>query len=182
MIDDFQVNILSDLYKDQFLRAAKDWICDSCSIDIRYVAKRSDEGVHLLAASISVFPLLLTGDFNFSLDSGEILAGQVQLSRQKREDVLKIVNSAAEGLVEISGHVFALLSKRKYDYFSDLIYGDRWFSELHLQVNGNQDFSIQLSHIDACKIDNALRQSNPPFDGLSDLTTWLGLKNPLQSH
>jgi hypothetical protein len=179
-----EVSILSALYKDQFLRAAEDWICDTYSIDIRYVARRNNEGIYLLAASVYLYPLPFTDStsFNFKLETDEILGGQVQISDQKKEDVLKLIKNAAAGLLEVSGCIFALMSKRIYGYHSDMIYGDRWFSDLHLQVNGNQDSSIQLSHIDSCKIDNALRQSTPPFDGLSELTTWLGLKNPLQSH
>lgn len=173
---------MSNSYKDQFLKASEDWVCDGCSIDIRYVARKIGKIKHLLAASVGVAPLPPTEDMGFILETSEICAGQFQLSGQKKLDLLKLLRNAAQGRLEVNGLSLDLSCDQNYDYHSDLIFGDKWFTEFKLQVNGSRDSAHTLTHIDSCKIDDALRQCSPPFDGLTDLTGWLGLKNPHQSH
>ncbi|HQS58362.1 MAG TPA: hypothetical protein PLU16_01820 [Gallionellaceae bacterium] len=173
---------MSNLYKEQFLKASKDWVCDSCSIDIRYVARKDGDIRHLMAASIGVSPLPLTDDLGFCLETSEICAGQLQLSGQDKQELLEIIEQAAQGILKANGLLLELFCDREYSYHSELSYGDRWFSELTLQIIGGRGTALPVSHIDACKIDDALRQCSPPFDGMADLTGWLGLKNSLQTH
>lgn len=174
--------ILNESYKDQFLKAAEDWACDSYSIDIRYVARKSGGKSYLLGAAIGLSPLPPTASMGFSLETNDIQAGQIQLANQNKQVLFDVLKKAAEGKLEVSGLSFELFCDREYGYHSDLVSGEKWFSELKLYVNGARNDAFSLSHIDACKIDDALRQSSPPFDGLSDLAGWLGLSTPLHSH
>lgn len=173
---------MSNSYKEQFLKASEDWVCDACSIDIRYLAKKDGDIKYLVAASIGISPLPPTDDLEFCLETSDICAGQIQLSGQDKEDLLEILEQAAQGKLKANGLSLELFCDREYGYHSELSYGDKWFTELKLQVNGGRSTALSLSHIDACKIDDALRQCSPPFDGLADLTGWLGLRNSLQTH
>ena len=173
---------MNNTYRDQFLMASNDWVCEACSIDIRYVAKKNGDKQQLLTASIVVAPLPSTVDMSFSLETSEICAGQIQLSGLSKYKLLEILNRAVKGKLEINGLSLQLFCDSEYDYHSDLSHSDIWFTELKLQVIGSRDATLPLSHIDACKVDDALRKCSPPFDGLADLTGWLGLKNPLLSH
>jgi hypothetical protein len=61
-----------------------------------------------------------------------------------------------------------------------MIQRDRWFSDLHLQLIG--DRAPLPTPLDIASIDNELRRSNPPFDGLTDVAAWLGLNHPRSDH
>jgi len=47
---------MDESLKMSFIDAAKDWLCDSCSVDVRYIAKRDGQQLRLLDASITFFP------------------------------------------------------------------------------------------------------------------------------
>lgn len=110
------------------------------------------------------------------------MAGHLQLPGQSREEVFRILENAVNGKIEECGNSLSLRCNEKYSYFSEYLYGDRWYSGLNLQISGNQSALNQLQYIDASRIDSILRRSTPPFDGLQDLSTWLGFKNPLQTN
>ena len=170
---------MNDLNKDLFLRATNDWVCDSYSIDIRYIARRDGEEICLYAAFIGLSPLPPTENMGFNIEANGLYAGQIQLTG-KRESLLGILNKAIQGQIEAHGQLLTLKSEHQYSYYSDMNFRDRWFYDLHLQVVGNS--ATTSSQISFSSIDNALRQCSTPFDGLSDLSGWLGLKDPQLSH
>ena len=175
--------MMNDPYKDQFLKAADDWVCESYSIDIRYIAKKEGEIVNLLGALINLTPLPATVDFSFCIETEDLYAGQIQLPNQPKNKLIKLLQNAANGRLEVKGNLLTLPTDRPYNYFAELASGgDQWFSDLHLQIVGNLDTRSFLSHVDVCRIDNTLRKSTPPFDGMVDLTGWLGIKNSHQAH
>jgi hypothetical protein len=173
------VDILDDLNKDLFLRAANDWVCDSYSVDIRYIGRKDGEEICLIAAYIGLAPLPPTENMGFNIETNGLYAGQIQLTG-KKENLLEILNRATQGQIEAHGHLFTLKSEHQHSYHSDMNFRDRWFYDLHLQVVGNRDATF--SQINFSSIDSALRQCSTPFDGLSDLSGWLGLKDPQFSH
>ncbi|KXS33370.1 MAG: Uncharacterized protein AWT59_0532 [Candidatus Gallionella acididurans] len=167
--------MLDNLNKDLFLRAANDWVCDSYSADIRYIGRKDGEEICLIAAYIGLAPLPPTENIGFNIEVNGLYAGQIQLIENK-ENLLKILNMAAQGQLEAHDHLLTLKNERQYSYHSDMNFRDRWFYDLHLQVVGNTDVALSQSNLSG--IDNALRQCSTPFDGLSDLFGWLGLKDP----
>ena len=170
---------MDDLNKDLFFRAANDWVCDSYSVDIRYIARKDGEEIYLNAAYIGLAPLPPAENMGFNIEANGLYAGQIQLTGNK-VDLLGILDSAIQGRIEAYGHLFTLKSEHQHSYYSDMNFRDRWFYDLHLQVVGSRDASS--SQINFNSIDSALRQCSPPFDGLSDLSAWLGLKDTLLSH
>ncbi|MBU1624824.1 MAG: hypothetical protein KJ850_07220 [Gammaproteobacteria bacterium] len=172
---------MANPYKSQFISAAEDWVCNSSSLDIRYVAIKVGEKTNLLAASIGVSPVPPKLDMSFSLATEGVFAGQIQESGKSKKEILELLMKAAQGKIDANGLTFELLEDGELGYHSELIWGDKWFSELELQVIGGRNNSFAYSHVDSSKIDDALRQATPPFDGLADLVGWLGLKTPVQT-
>jgi hypothetical protein len=169
---------LNEEYRDHFLPAAHDWICDPYTAVIGYVARRRDNANHLLAASLNLHPYALPQDSSFKVETEDILAGILQLTGSKK-DLLEIVHKAAVGSVEAHGHQFLLPCDGSYSYFSEFVSGERWYDTLNLRVAGSfPKTHSNPSYLMQCVTDNALRCTTPPFDGLAGLFTWLGLNNP----
>lgn len=170
---------MDDLNKSMFFRAANDWVCDAYSVDIRYIARKDGEEFTLLSAYIELAPLPPTDDLSFSLELDGLCAGQIQMT-EKKENLLKILERATQGQIEAQGHLLNLAAGSRHRYYSDMNHRDRWFYDLHLQIVGEHKSS--LPQINVHSIDSALRQYATPFDGLSDLSGWLGLNDPQFSY
>ncbi|MGZ4976221.1 MAG: hypothetical protein ACXV8O_03630 [Methylobacter sp.] len=163
-----------------FLKAANEWLCNTYMIDIRYLVW-NDHGIsHLLEASVNFQPLPFLRDMNFKVEADLLSAGQYQLSGQCLDDSLQIIESAANGQIDVPAGTFHLDEHNSFEktnwYVSEMIHSDRWFSDLHLQVVGSCTSMPTLT--DYSSIDNSLRCNDLPFDGLQDLSTWLRLNNP----
>lgn len=170
------MRILSDdHYRTLFLQAADDWVCDSYSIDIRYVARKDGNQSYLWEASIALAPLPDSQDMSFRIDTYLLSTARYQLCDQPKKKLMQVLESATQGQVDVDGCFFCLSNEQPYDYYSEMIHRDRWYSDLHLQVIGSR--SALPAPIDILSIDNALRRSDPPFDGLSDISVQLGLEN-----
>jgi hypothetical protein len=106
--------------------------------------------------------------------------GQMQRSKLKKSTIISLLQDALQGTLELSERKLHLLANEPFSYYSEMLYRERWFSDLHLQVSGirrQPPDSIELA-----TFDNALRASSPPFDGLADLTGWLGIRAPDIAH
>lgn len=130
----------------------------------------------LTAASVGLYPLPVERDMSFQIETSLLAAGQHQLSSRPRKELLRLLDRATEGIIDVYGHSFELGKEQNHDFYSQMTEPDRWYSNLHLQVIGRREPGP--SAIDAARIDNALRRSNPPFDGIADVASWLGLSNP----
>ncbi|WP_382323876.1 hypothetical protein ACFJGX_21640 [Hydrogenophaga sp. UC242_50] len=161
---------------DVFTRSADSWICDDYNIDIRYLANADAQGACLLDAHITLNPLPGKRGFGFHFEGAGHFLGHLQPGRLKKKALTEILSDAVRGRVSLSGRSMQLAVDRSLDYYSEMMNRDRWFSDLHLQVSGTGLSSP--SSIDMVEVDNKLRASTPPFDGLSDALAWLGLRSP----
>lgn len=159
--------------KTDFLSAAAAWFCDDYALDIRYIARPTQSGPVIVSATISMNPLQSAVDNSFSISTENILAGQAQQFPVSKAELDSIVNGAAEGRISLPNASLLLPGNSPFDYCSEMVRRDRWFSELHLQIGGGRN--AMPSPESLAKIDNDLRSSNPPFDGLADLAGWLGI-------
>lgn len=167
-------------YRDQFISAADDWICNFGSIDIRYIAGTNDSNeLHLWDASIFISPIPPIADVSFKLDLNNFKVGQQQLFRASKKRTLKLVEGAVQGQIEVYGNDLSFSTDQPLAFYSEMIHRDRWFCDLHLNVISTKNYAP--SALDTTVIDNALRLSNPPFDGLADVSSWLGLPDPRQN-
>lgn len=162
--------------KNLFLDAANEWICDSCGLDIRYIAAKADDELRVIDASVAIFPLPQGSDSkDFFVDTGTIVAGQVHKHPISKNELIDQITKAVNGIIVIGGGELKLVFETAPSYYSELLHRDTWFSELHLQVIGQQPPSY--SALNVTKIEQALRKGTPPFDGLSDLCGWLRLSD-----
>ena len=162
--------------KNGFFDAAEAWLCDGYGLDVRYVGDVHAGGVQIWGASIGFHPLKADRNLSFSIQTECVVAGQVQRYPVSKVEALEILRRAAEGSISLPDVQLMLPPSPTHDYHSEMHQRDRWFSELHLQVGGGRTPPPSAERI--LRIDNDLRTSQPPFDGLTDLSTWLGLGIP----
>lgn len=166
---------MSDLLVHDFLQASSQWVCDDYSLDARYLASATESGYEILDASVSLHPLPLQHDNSLRLSVVDLVAGQVQHNTVDRRGLLTLLADATSGTLNLHDLPLVLPRDSQYQIQSTLAQRGSWYSPLYLQVTGR---SPTLSPDRLAKIDNALRASTPPFDGLSDLSGWLGLRAP----
>ena len=165
-----------DIFKTKFLQAAEDWVCDPYSIDIRYLVRKDSNQSRLWEALIQLNPLPAHQDMSFHVETSLLSAGHSQLSDQPKQKLLQALGHATQGQVSVYGSSFSLSNEHPYEFDSEMAHRDRWISDLHLQVIGRR--APAPTPLDAASIGNALRRSTPPFDGLADISAWLGLNDP----
>lgn len=110
------------------------------------------------------------------IDSGGILVGQIQRSRGTKKQLISLLKAAAKGMIGIPNAKLVVHRDHSLYLFSEMSSRDRWSYDLHLYVGGSprpQPMPAQLA-----EYDNALRAATPPFDGLADAASWLGLLAP----
>lgn len=166
----------NETIKQTFLDAAESWVCDGYSLDIRFLAEVDGNGIRLWDASVALNPLQATRDLSFRIESTNFIVGQIQRFREKKKSLLALLAGATAGVLPLSGKELTLPGDQPYRFYSEMSHRERWFSELHLQVSG--DLNPMPSSTLLATIDNSLRASQPPFDGLTDAASWLGLAAP----
>jgi hypothetical protein len=161
-----------DEAKHNFLSAIDAWLCDGYSLDIRYVARPTSDGPELISAAIAMYPLEASKNLSFSIATDNILCGQLQRYPATKRELVEILTAAIQGNIVLADTTLRISSKEPNSYYSEMAHRDRWFYELHLQISGRRGTTLSAESLS--KIDNDLRASHPPFDGLLDLNTWLG--------
>lgn len=154
-------------------------MCDSYSLDIRYLATKIGGDVLILDAILLANPLPIAKTSNFSIQAGTLIAGQKTFPRINQRDLLRKITQAAEGKIDVDRFRLRLPAERPYDYYSEAIHRDKWFFDLHLLISGSTVPPISVA--EAIDSDQRLRGASPPFDGISDLCSWLGLTDPRSS-
>jgi hypothetical protein len=166
---------LSQTTKNEFFKSAKDWICNSYALSIQYLAI-SDQGIlKILDASLHVHPLPGINPIAFAVAAGNLVAGQEIHASLSKVELIKRLSLAAIGEIEVHGLKLRLTTTNALDFYSETPNRDTWFSELHLMISGSQVNGIS-SH-EVANNDAALRNAEPPFDGLLDLCNFLNLKD-----
>ncbi len=162
---------------ETFLRSADDWLCDGYALDTRYIAANTPSGPEIISASLQLNPLPpLRRNLGFQISGSKFLIGQTQTLSARKSSLLALLKLGVSGEIQVDGKTVRLLAEPAHDFYSDMVFRDRWFSELHLQVLGPR-FSLPSS-FELAAVDNELRLASPPFDGVTDACNWLGLTAP----
>jgi len=160
---------------EEFIQAASEWICDGYSLDIRYLATSVDGRWQILDASLVAFPLARTKPTSFSIKFGTLIAGQEFTETLSKVEILHRLSLASQGKLTANGVDLYLQEHGSLEHYSEYPNRENWVFDLHLQVSGAR---LQpLSSADAVRNDQELRQINPPFDGMADLSSWLQLSD-----
>jgi hypothetical protein len=164
-------------YKTSFLNAAAEWLCDSYSVNIRYLVFKQEKQLHLIEASIALNPLPGDESTSFEINTPGLVVGMFDRNGASKAQILEILEQACQGIIQISGSRYALNFPQNPDFYSEMLIRDRWFSDLHLQVSGVQTQALLTASV--IELDNQLRRSDPPFDGLADVSSFLGFTTPI---
>jgi len=157
----------------EFRARANEWICDGCAIEIRGVAGLAPSGRRIWNASVVVTPHSTPTNNAFEMTCDPIYARQLYMTGVSRTDALALVERVCAGrLDELNAHL-AIQDGRQLSYYSQAREMHTWFADLNLTVSGSVRDS--LSPAAATELDDALRCSTLPFDGLVDLYAWLDL-------
>lgn len=162
---------------DNFFANVRSWVNDGCSVSVQYVIIRSIRGSMLLGfLRIGVGPMPIEANLNFSVNVQNLIAGQIQLNDQAAESIVELLRNAARGTIEINGEAYSIpLGPQVYS--SERPDSTKWDYDLHLRLDGSQ---YSNSNFDYAAIDQALRVADPPFDGIDDLKSWLGVPAKIQ--
>lgn len=158
-----------------FLDAADGWLCDNYSLDVRYIAHRKEQHWTIWSASVGLSPIRAEQHHELKVSSKTFVLGQHHAVLTKAS-ARRILREASKGTLHVHKRTLSLMPTADLSYYSEMQQRDRWFCDLHLQVQG-----IRLplpSPTDASRIDNHLRGNEVPFDGLEDAAAWLGLPAP----
>lgn len=162
-----------DKVKNQFIEAMEEWVCDGYSCDIRFFATNEEGKWHIRSAAILLNPLPADQDNNLLIQNSKFVLGQVQKNNCKNLELINIIEGALLGELLANEIKLELPEKSSLYFFSETNQRNRWFYDLHLQVSGGT--TSNLFEVELINIDNYLRSSQPPFDGLLDAASWLGL-------
>lgn len=164
----------NEITKKQFEESANQWICDGYSADLRFFATNESGKWHIRGAMISLNPLPAINDLAIHIENSDFILGQIQINQAQKKDLIAIIEDALSGIIRKSNIKIDLPHDSSFYFYSETTQRDRWFYDSHIQISGSS--TRNLSQIDLINIDNFLRSSSPPFDGLSDAAQWLGLK------
>lgn len=164
---------MNEISTQSFLDPAGSWLCENYWLDIRYIAVAEKEGMRIWDASIRLSPVPPQHDYSFQIESNDFAIGQIQRLSESKSSSMDLLHRAANGVVDLPTKALGLNRGEAFRFYSEMTNRERWFSELHLQVSASHGRSFSPSEL--ANIDNFLRRSQPPFDGLGDAAQWLGL-------
>jgi hypothetical protein len=165
-------------YLKLFKSAASQWLCDPYSIEIRFIVKKSLNANNLLSCVVNFWPIGVLPNERLRIETQAILAGIEIINDCNHKKLITFIQNLELGQVILEDLSFAIEATKGLSYYSEMISLDRWFCDAHLNVNGD-DIST-FSSTEIAKIDNELRLGTLPFDGISDLLSYLNLPNVLK--
>lgn len=164
---------MSDEIKNIFLEEASRWLCGKYSIDVRFFAIKEKDRYVIQTCSIGLNPLPLMRDNSFFIEEESFVIGQLQRDDMSKEDLIEFVSLSTTGKLNVYEIEMELMRDLSISYYSEIFHSERWFYNLHLKVSGHNIYLPQQNELRI--IENQLRSSEPPFDGLDDALGWLGL-------
>ncbi|WP_266182143.1 hypothetical protein [Dyella humicola] len=170
-------------FLDAFLGDAKKWIVGECSIDLRFVARKSStpDTYEIVHASLAVLPLpdQRSKDLDFELEANGFWFGQQHADGLSAQEAINIVADACAGFVVAYGRHLKLTGYGRN--FRALPVDNEWVaSTLGISI-GSQAPWGHREDVSLLEVNETLRRSSPPFDGLEDILSWLALQADLGS-
>ncbi|WP_196240342.1 hypothetical protein [Dyella choica] len=161
-----------------FADDASEWITNPCDIDIRFAARKSSNGEYeILAAQVVVgpFPFPPSSDFNFQIEIGNFWFGQLRQHNVAFAVANAILQEAYNGVLAVFGKLLKFRQGQRNYYRSNK--GSEW-QVLHAGLLIQSPVSHDRPDASEWQqLDNDLRMTSPPFDGLEDLLYYLEMKD-----
>lgn len=165
--------------REAFLESAKEWICDRYSLGVHFLATSSNDSCKIIDALIFLHPIPPERDDSFMVRVDDLVAGRFITSSLNYSEIYAFIDKACNGILVLPELTLEIEGRLNLDFYSEIPKRDSGFFELHLLATG-----AKLSPESAARntlIDDKLRVANPPFDGLSDLCSWLQLTDTRQN-
>lgn len=161
--------------KALFFEHAKQWVCDSYSWGLGYLATRKDGDLLLVDAILHITPLPPQQIRNFSVDAGTLVAGREIIPSLSKARILTLLSHAVDGKLTANGLRLKLPLPTPAEYYSEIPHRETWFSDVHLQISGVKQLPPTIE--ETLSNEQALRCGSTPFDGIPDLASTLQLSD-----
>lgn len=165
-----------DEYRKRFLAAVPHWLKGVRAVDFRYLAARVNGELRIVDAMLQFMPYPIGRPLNFHLETSGYIAGLFQSPENSHASALELVERSLDGRVELGDEEIRLVFDQPFGFYSNMVRRDSWYNELDITLTG--EYLQPLSGLEVIAIDNELRSKDTPFDGLPDLITALGLRDP----
>ena len=161
--------------KSLFFKHAGEWVCDSYSWGISYLAIRSKTELLIVDSLLHISPLPPLNTKSFSIEAGTLVAGREIIPNLTKAKILALLSQAAIGKLKANGKRLRLELTSTPEFYSEIPHKDSWYSELHLQVSGVRKPPPSIE--ENIGNEHALRCGDIPFDGVADLLSLLQLSD-----
>jgi len=161
--------------KNIFLQSSKEWVCNQYSLGIHFIATVSETSNQIISALIFLHPRPPELIDEFTLRVGNVVAGRYLNSTLSSDEIFRFIEEACNGLIALPELTIRLGGDSNFDYYSEIPLKGSGFFELNLLISGDKLTPESNAH--NALLDEKLRLADPPFDGLSDLCSWLGLSD-----
>ena len=159
-----------------FQSASMAWSADGVFAELRVIGRVSTDRNELLKASVQVgvnphVPTVL-------VRTDELLIAKRILGPLSIAQSMKLLAEAENGRVSIEGVEFSL-PEGSLSYYAKVPSDDEWNYTLNLTCRSDQ--RVPYDSLVWSAINAQLRCAETPFDGISDVSLFLGLPNPSTS-
>lgn len=163
------------MFRDQFAKAAKEWICESYVVQFRYVARKVGDRIEILHAMVLFHPWADENSdislFTFHIRAGDFEIGQMVFTDVVLVESTRFLDEALNGRIDLPSIVMQLASTSGKFHHLRGEPKDPWNNVIYMTVSGIEAEPVQLPH----GLDDDLRRADIPFDGYADLLQWLTL-------
>ncbi|WP_141511787.1 hypothetical protein [Ramlibacter sp. WS9] len=119
-----------------FTEAADSWLCDGCSLVVRYMALAESDINRIIDAQLLFQPLPASRSIDFHTRAGDLVAGQKSFSSLRKTELKSRLADAIGGRITLGKQKLALDDTGPSSFHSEMPVRDRWFFNLHLQMWG----------------------------------------------
>ncbi len=160
-------------YLEYFQSACQAWSCDDVFIDVRLIARPGVSQNNILKASlqIGVSPNVPT----VKLNTEKIVVVKLISGPHSAEEASVILTDATLGKITVDGTSYSL-PDRPISYYSKVPTDDEWNYTLNLTCRSDERQTQDSLHW--AEVNSLLRCAETPFDGIADVSSFLGLPNP----
>jgi hypothetical protein len=158
-----------------FATAAKEWLCDAYCVEYRYVARSTEKRMEIVHAMVVFYPWMNKDQdaslFNFHTEAGDFTIGQLVRSAVTLVEATEALENALAGQINLPNRSLALPGDGESFHYLRGDPRNPWVNMLHasVSVSGSQHFAPPPT------LDDDLRRARVPFDGYSDVLSWLTL-------
>jgi hypothetical protein len=163
-------------YLEYFQSACQAWTCDGVFVEVRLIARPEVDRNKILKASlqVGVFPDVPT----VTLRTKKIVVIKQILGPISANDANALLQDATSGKITCDGITYSLPGG-PVSYYSKVPTDGEWNYTLNLTCRSDER-ETQNSMLWS-EINSLLRCAETPFDGIADVSSFLGLSNPSTS-